>query len=202
MASEESKRMRIIEFALKKFMSVGVSSVTMDDIARGLGMGKGTLYKYFPSKEELAGSAIDYYANVIEEALKKILSDPSLTASQKLNLYLKAIAERLTKLNPQVLETIERSMPEVYERIEMNRRRIVIDNLSELLTYGIKNGLFDPEMDVLLVSHMMIGAVNHIVNAHLIENQSDSMDKLFRSITGILLKGCLSEEGRKQYQEM
>ena len=202
MAIEESKRVRIIEYALKKFMSVGVSSVTMDDIARGMGMGKGTLYKYFSSKEELAGTAIDYYANVIEDALKKILSDPSLTAAQKLNLYLKAIAERLSKLNPQVLEAIERSMPEVYERIEMNRRRIVVDNLSELLTYGIKNGLFDPDMDVVLVSHMMIGAVNHIVNEHLLENQNDTMDKLFRSITRILLMGCLSEEGRKQYQEM
>ena len=44
---------KIVEGAAVQFMQYGVRSVTMDDVARDLGMSKKTLYQSFANKDEL-----------------------------------------------------------------------------------------------------------------------------------------------------
>ena len=47
------KRERIIQAAVEVFGAAGFDTASMADIAAGAEVGKGTLYLYFPSKEEL-----------------------------------------------------------------------------------------------------------------------------------------------------
>lgn len=195
MISEE-KRNRILDYAFRKFITAGIAQITMDDIARGVGMGKGTLYQYFPSKEGLILHTIDYIVFDFEKKLDRIMEDQSLTSVEKLSLYLKAMAERLSSLNPSLLEYLERSMPAAYEKIEKIRQHIIEDKLGRLLAEGKKDGLFDSSIEDGLVIQMMIGSVNHIIHTHAY-NRNMGSDQLFRSIISILLKGCLTEEGRK-----
>ncbi len=49
----EEARERIVEAALKVFSSKGYHGTTMESIASKMGISKGALYLYFPSKEEL-----------------------------------------------------------------------------------------------------------------------------------------------------
>jgi len=197
MLTEENKKSRILEHAFKSFTTTGFSRVTMDDIARGVGMGKGTVYKLFPSKEDLVLKTIDFFANRIEKSIEKVLSNDKLTTVEKLNLFLKTIAEKLASLNPSALENLERSMPEAYEKVEKTRERIIMTNLVRLLEDGKKSGIFEPDMDAYLVSHIMIGAIQHILETSVLSTMDYTFDRLFTSITTIIFKGCLTEEGRK-----
>lgn len=52
-SDREEKRRRLIEGAAAVFSRQGYTSTRMADIAVEAGVGKGTLYEYFPSKEEL-----------------------------------------------------------------------------------------------------------------------------------------------------
>jgi AcrR family transcriptional regulator len=196
-ASDEKKRNRIMDFAFSKFNAVGISQVTMDDIAKGVGMGKGTLYKYFPSKEYLILQTIDYFTGFVERNIEKILADDELTTVQKLNTFLRSVAGQLAKMNPSALEYMERSMPAAYEKITEARERIMLNNLLRLLEEGKKSGLFNPQMDERLVTHMMIASVNHMIHYNVMEDMGFTFDKLFTSIVTVMLRGCLSEEGRR-----
>ena len=56
---KKTKRQMIMRAALEVFAEQGTEATKMIDIARRAGVGKGTLYEYFPSKEELiAGSML------------------------------------------------------------------------------------------------------------------------------------------------
>jgi AcrR family transcriptional regulator len=197
MSSEEIKKNRIMDLAFKRFTTVGISQVTMDDIARGVGMGKGTLYKFFPSKEILLSNTIEFFATRIEKSIEEVLADEKLTPMDKLNLFLKTVVEKLSKINPATIAYLERSLPEVYDKIEKTRERIIMKNLIRLFEDGKKTGLFNPQMDELLVAHMLIGAISHIIENKVLSTLSYSFDCLFTSIISTLLHGCLSEEGRK-----
>lgn len=50
---KEQRRENIIDAARKLFFDTDYESVTMDEIAKEIGLGKGTLYLYFNSKESL-----------------------------------------------------------------------------------------------------------------------------------------------------
>jgi AcrR family transcriptional regulator len=54
----EAKRRSIIETARPLFLEGGYAGVTMAAVASALGGSKGTLYGYFPSKEELFGAVV------------------------------------------------------------------------------------------------------------------------------------------------
>jgi AcrR family transcriptional regulator len=93
MASDESKRNRIMEFSFKRFTSLGVTHVTMDEISRGVGIGKGTLYKFFPSKEALLLQTVDFVAEGIEKKIVATVSDDSLNTMEKLGAVMKILGE-------------------------------------------------------------------------------------------------------------
>ena len=198
MNTEENKKNRIIEYASKNFMTIGYSRVTMEDIARGVGMGKATVYKLFPSKEMLLLSSIDYFAANIEKTISDILLNENVTPVEKLSLFLKTVAEKLSFLNPELLKYLERSVPEAYEKIERTRQRIIMTNFVKLLEDGKKGGVFDPQMDVKLVTHILIGAIQHITQAQVLATLDYNFEQLFKAIISAILKGCLTEEGRKK----
>lgn len=196
MASDESKKNRIMDLAFKKFTTSGIQQVTMDELARGAGIGKGTLYKFFPSKEDLLMSTVDFFAARMEKAIEEVLSDETISPVDKLRLFLKAVGEKLSLINPAVVTYLERSMPDVYEKIEQTRERIILTNLARLFEEGKKSGLFDPEADEILISHIIIGTIRHILDSKVLPNLNYSLDRLFNAVISVILKGCLTQEGR------
>lgn len=197
MASEESKKNRIMEFSFKKFTTVGISHVTMDEISRGVGIGKGTLYKFFPSKEALLFETVNFVSKQIEKKVDEIMTNEQLDPVDKLRLVLKTVGERLSKINPSVISHIERSMPEVFDKIIEVRQRIIMTNLLKLFEDGKKTGHFEPDMDAYLVAHIIIGAANHVIEAQVLSTLDYSLESLFNNITKTILKGCLTDNGRK-----
>lgn len=65
----EDKRNIILQAALQVFSAKGFHPATVDEIARRAGVGKGTVYEYFPSKEALfhnvIQSGIDFYMEAL-----------------------------------------------------------------------------------------------------------------------------------------
>src|SRR5262249_31281907 len=59
----------ILDAAERLLAYYGYKKTTMDDLAREAGIGKGTVYLYFPSKEEVARSTID---RVVERLLDRL----------------------------------------------------------------------------------------------------------------------------------
>src|SRR3546814_18412471 len=55
----EARRSRILAAATTLFANRGLADVQMDDVARLAGLGKSTLYRYFPAMEELFLAAYD-----------------------------------------------------------------------------------------------------------------------------------------------
>ncbi len=58
-----------VDVLLSKF---GYKKMTMDDVARQVGIGKGTIYLHFPGKEELILSHVDRIADRIVSKLREI----------------------------------------------------------------------------------------------------------------------------------
>jgi len=59
----EEKAQKILAQVTVLFMQYGIKSLTMDDIARHLGMSKKTLYQSFSDKADLVKQGIQAYMN-------------------------------------------------------------------------------------------------------------------------------------------
>jgi len=76
----------IIEAARKLFASKNFNEVSMDEIAREVGLGKGTLYLYFKNKESLYFAVVLHGTRIWADMVKKEVKKDN-TGLGKLKLY-------------------------------------------------------------------------------------------------------------------
>ncbi|MCH2173323.1 TetR/AcrR family transcriptional regulator [Myxococcota bacterium] len=83
---EEKKalsRRRILESARFIFFRDGFMKANLDEVARGAGVAKGTLYRYFESKAELYVAVLSEDGSIFVEKMRATLS-PELTAADQI----------------------------------------------------------------------------------------------------------------------
>jgi len=89
MASKENKRDRIIEAAIQVLSKKGYHNTKMEEIAVVAGIGKGTIYEYFPSKLQLLQDILERSFYLYDHSIKADISN-SLSAEQKIRRLVEA----------------------------------------------------------------------------------------------------------------
>lgn len=75
-ADAARNRAKILEAAERLFAEKGAPNVTMDDIARAAGVGRGTLYRRYPDRASIAVALLNEHERALQEKL--LHGDPPL----------------------------------------------------------------------------------------------------------------------------
>ena len=67
------KKIEILEAAMKVFAQKGIANTKMADVAKAAMVGKGTIYEYFKSKEEIVNEGYVYFMDKINTIMAKQL---------------------------------------------------------------------------------------------------------------------------------
>jgi AcrR family transcriptional regulator len=87
--SDAARNRRLILRTVRKlFEERDVTCVTMEEIARASGVGKGTLYRRFPHKGYLCQALLDEPTRHLQEQTLEILRAPGTPAIEKLHAFL------------------------------------------------------------------------------------------------------------------
>lgn len=73
MTAKEEKRVEILDAAIKVFSEAGVEGATIESIAKKAGIGKGTVYDYFDSKNTLFLEMIRYSGKRFSEGIVPVI---------------------------------------------------------------------------------------------------------------------------------
>ncbi len=130
---------RIITTTLRMMMQIGVSSMTMDAIARSCGISKRTLYEQFPDKLTLITEALRYDGQQKHERLEKIFNDSCNRLDALLNVYAE-IRKQVSHTSFALVSDIRRLYPSLYTEFESAQAQ---NNhyLIEVLKKGRNEGL-------------------------------------------------------------
>lgn len=114
-------RKELLNKCFEIFAEKGYSSVTMREIASGLGVSTGTLYHYFPSKESLFEQLIEYlsYEDTKEEALAE-LGNPS-TLAEKIEKMMDYVCKKEDYILKDLLITFDFCQHKTRKEIEDNQ---------------------------------------------------------------------------------
>jgi len=91
---KKEKKAKILEASIRVFAKQGLSNTKMADIAETADVGKGTIYEYFQSKDEILEASFRHFIKGVEEIFSHKLvevSDPL----DKLSAYILAWADVL-----------------------------------------------------------------------------------------------------------
>jgi AcrR family transcriptional regulator len=143
--AKDVTRERIMEAARKRFSHYGYAKTTMAELAGDSGMSAGNLYRFFPSKIDIAEAIARDDERARLAAMERIINEPEPRASDRLRKFLFAeLRSTYRKFadDPQALEMaqlIARHRPDFGdERVSAERRMI-----REVLEQGTRDGEFD-----------------------------------------------------------
>ncbi|EOD63052.1 TetR/AcrR family transcriptional regulator [Amycolatopsis vancoresmycina] len=104
-ADAARNRAKILAAAEELFTTRGAAEVTMEDIARAAGVGRGTLYRRYPDRATIAVALLDEHERQLQEALLR--GDPPLgpgaPPSERLAAFYEAMVVLLERHAPLVL---------------------------------------------------------------------------------------------------
>ena len=144
MSKNSPKEKEIIEAARNRFAHYGFSKVTMEEVALDVGMGKASLYYYFPNKEDLFKSVIQKEQDLFVEEIKNLIRQ-NLTATKKLEDYVSKRLEyfqqliNLATLNVHTLVDIKFMFKELFKSFEDQELLL----LQKIFDEGKSKGEFD-----------------------------------------------------------
>jgi AcrR family transcriptional regulator len=94
------KELRILEAASVLFARYGLRKTSIDEIAQQAGLGKGTIYLYFKSKEELFARIVQGFGDRLIEGLRQIEqeeSDPREQLRCFIRVRMQFLADRMNE---------------------------------------------------------------------------------------------------------
>jgi AcrR family transcriptional regulator len=149
---------RIIEGGEELFLKAGIKSVTMDDIARHLGMSKKTIYQFFKDKNELVTALVTKKLKEDEEQMIEFINKSSNVIEEMINMT-KCSEDMFSRINPIVIHDMQKYHPDAWKVFQQFKSEVLISTLEELLTKGIKQGYIRPEIDPKIVARMRVNTV-------------------------------------------
>lgn len=197
-AEAEVPRRRILHAAEETFLTRGLRSLTMDDLAAEIGMSKRTLYQHFTSKDDLFTAVIDARLASIEHDLEALTRQHSADVARQLNAVLAYLSRRLGEIRPAFLQDVRRHAPETFDKIDRFRRRMMSRYFGQLLERGRARGFLREDLSATVVMEIALTLITTIVTPESLQRLNVSPAEAFNTILSVLLEGLLTPAGRRQ----
>jgi AcrR family transcriptional regulator len=149
---------RIIQGGEELFLQAGIKSVTMDDIAKHLGMSKKTIYHFFNDKNDLVMALIKKKLIDDENQINSIIQNSANVIEEMINM-MKCSEEIFGRINPIVVHDLQKYHPEAWAEFQKFKADVLVKTLEELLTKGIKQEFIRPDIDVRILAKMRVNQV-------------------------------------------
>lgn len=153
--TETDTAIRIKEKAHGLFMQYGLRSVSMDDIANGLGISKKTIYQYYSDKDELVDAVVDSEITR-NEGICDFDRSASLNAIHEIFLAMDMVMEMFATMNPAVLFDMQKYHPKAFLKFLKHKDDYLYGVIRENLVRGIKEELYRPEINIDIISRFRV----------------------------------------------
>jgi AcrR family transcriptional regulator len=193
------EQVKIIEQIEDKLFSEGFYKTTMDDVASELGMSKKTIYKFFPSKEDLVMAIAKHFMDRMKSKILPALNSDK-NAIEKLSELIKILAGASEKISKKRMEEMKRHFPAIWNEIDSFRTKMMFENITKVIDQGKKEGLFI-DYPTNIIMNILVASIRNIVNPDFILNNNFSIIEAARTVFKIIIGGILTEKGKKVFNQ-
>jgi AcrR family transcriptional regulator len=199
--AKKAKRGLLIAAAVAVFSQKGFHAAKMQDIADAAGVGKGTMYEYFDTKDELFLAVYDAWMDSYEEAMEQAgtrSKDPVATADALIDTTI-GFYEQHALHAPLLLEfwahALRSNDPHFLERIREMKKRLA--QLGSRVTKNMIAMKAFREVDVQSFARLELGISDGIFLQWVLDGQQYSLRDAYKFRQAVIGSGLLQTGLRK-----
>jgi AcrR family transcriptional regulator len=182
------------------FMKHGVKSLTMDDIAKEMGMSKKTIYQFVDNKCELILLTMQDFLAEERALMDTILKNSSNSVDEMIRMidyWLQVVRE----FNATTLNEVQKYYPETWKMYNDYRFNFLLGLIKVNLENGVKEGYYRIDMDTDIISKIYVLATEILLNQELFPAKQYTYLNIYREFLGYHLRGIVSTKGLNYLNE-
>lgn len=191
---------KILEKAIEMFWKYGVRSVTMNDIAKDLGMSKKTLYQYFDDKTSLVKETVNHKHN---HSLCQVeaLSEDSTDAIDSMTKITRYFLNILQEVNPAFFYDIQKYYPEIWNLHKEREDKFILEHIRQNLERGIQNGLYRKDINIEILAHLVMAENTIALDENFFPSEKFSLVDLHSQMIEHFIRGIVTLKGFQKLEE-
>ncbi|CCH56626.1 transcriptional regulator, TetR family [Fibrisoma limi BUZ 3] len=191
---------RILAEAEQLFWKYGVRSVTMEDIARRLGISKKTIYQHFSDKEEILQQVIA--GNINESETKaECLTTHATNPVEEILMVLDMMRKKSVKVNPNFLIDIQRHYPDAFALYKQHKEQYIRRSILENIQKGIDQGLYRSDINPSILARLRVEQIEWAFNNDFFPTDEYDMLEVQHELMHHFVRGILTEKGFAVYNQ-
>ena len=191
---KEKKRQGIMEAAITVFSRTGYHRAKIKDIADEAGVGKGTVYEYFETKEDLFLQAGELLFDQYVET-QKMSMDAVADSKEMIRTLIATTLENAVIWTGMMYLTIDvwsemdrKGEEDKLRRLVKNMLTKMIDIFSQYIREGQERGVFK-QFDTQLMSYIVLASLDGLVFQLLINREAFDTKEMADTLAETLLEG-------------
>lgn len=192
---------RILIAAREYFFTNGFSKVTMEEFAHSMGMSKKTIYKFFPSKDDIVKAITREQLISINHRCESFRNDSTMEFIDRIKSTIGYLTTEMQKMKPQFYIDVQRTMPDLWKEVENFRNEKVTSDFALMVQQGVNLGIFRSDVNVQVFVLMYASAMRSIVNPEALSHLPLNLSQAYQSAVTVFFEGMMTDEGRSKYRD-
>jgi hypothetical protein len=191
----------IIERVKELYLRYGIKSITMDDVARELGISKKTLYQYFTDKSDLVESVIN---SEIDRSRKKVDEILSLNydAIEEM-IYIHKFMDTMARQHSHVAEfDLKKYYPALFNNIMKVKRDQIYHIWKQNIEKGKEQGFFRIEVNTEIISKTNLLRFESSMESCIFSSEELLSQDFFTEILTYHIRGISTPKGIQRFEEI
>ena len=196
----DEKKLEILERASAVYLKYGIKTVTMDDLARELGISKKTIYKFFDDKNDLVRSIIELKVQMDAAICMNCMQTSENAIDDLFNLS-KLVIEHFSNINPAVFYDLRKYHPDAWDIMEKHKWDFLLSLIKENVERGIRESIYREELQPEIVAKLYVAASDAVLNAKIFPWPEFKFQEVYLQMIHIQINGLINEEGREYLKQ-
>lgn len=192
---------RITGVASELFFQYGIRSVSMDDIARQLGISKKTLYQHVENKADLVEKTMMVHNQHMINQFTEIINDDHNNAIDELVEIAKINNAMLKKTNPSTIYDLKKYHKKCWDVIEKVHDEIIFNIISKNIEQGIEQGLYREDINIQIITKFYAAQIDLIIDTQVFSPTEFQMADVYIEFLKYHIFGIATTKGAKYLNE-
>ena len=156
---------QILKGSADLFFHYGIKAITMDDIAKHLGISKRTIYENFPTKDDIVNTLLKDHLEDSKKQCEKRCAE-SKNAIEEIVSMMQHIREMFSKMNARTLMDLKKFHPKAWVEFEDFKQGFLMKIISNNLKRAWNPEIFSPahfelkDVQLSILDHFLYGITN------------------------------------------
>lgn len=187
----------IFKHVLELFKKYGIKSVTMDDLARELGISKKTLYNFVEDKKDLVEKVAHFEFDHVKECFDRMFEKEGLNAIDQLFEVNYFMREQLKYHSISFDYDLRKYFPDLFRKMMEKKQQEMYQSVLNNMRKGKSEGIYREDLNEDLIAKLYVTRIIHAHESAVISIEDFIAPEAFRQYFIYHIRGIANARGIK-----